>query len=151
MFTGDEFRQISVLLLLRSPAVDLVDAEVGMGAIGKADGSRSPAYFLHRHAMGEITHVGTAELFRNGDAVQAELTHLRPELARKTVVPVDLCRQRSDFIICECTCAVAQCCDFRAEIGIENGGEVQTHRVSSSGRQAVPFVGSRHLLRAGSP
>lgn len=75
----------------------------------------------------------------NGDAVQTELTHFRPELAWKTVVAVDLCRQRGDFIVCECACAIAQCCDFRAEIGIENGGEVQTHRVSSSGRQAVPL------------
>lgn len=64
MFAGDEFRQISVLLLLRSPAVDLVDAEVGMGAIGEADGSGSPAYLLHRDAMGEIAHVGTPEFFR---------------------------------------------------------------------------------------
>ncbi|MND89218.1 hypothetical protein D3C80_812680 [compost metagenome] len=151
MFAGNQLRKISALLIFRSPAVNLIDAEVGMRTVGKADGSGSPAYLLHRHAMGEIAHVSTAVLFRNGDAVQAEFAHLRPELARKLVVAIDLGGERGYFIVGECSCAVAQRCDFRAEIGIENSGEVQTHRVSSSGRPfvSVPLVSGQHLLRAG--
>ena len=101
--------------------------------------------------MSEIAHVSTAEFLRNGDAVQTEFTHPRPELARKLIVAIDFCCERRYFIVGECSCAVAQCCDFRAEIGIENGGEVQTHRVSSSGRPfiSVPLVSGQHLLRAG--
>src|SRR5687767_14990131 len=46
--------------------------------------------------MLEIAQAEAAILFRNRDAVQAELAHLRPELAGKPVLLVDLGSERRD-------------------------------------------------------
>src|SRR6185437_4138763 len=37
MFAGNQFRQIAALLLFGAVAADLVDAEIGMRAVGKTD------------------------------------------------------------------------------------------------------------------
>src|SRR4029077_18426878 len=71
-------------------APDLVDAEVRVGPIGEPDRGRGAADLLHRDAMREVAHAGAAILFLDGDAMQAELAHLRPQLDRKAVGSIDL-------------------------------------------------------------
>src|SRR5262245_53378339 len=69
-----------------------------MGAVAQADGGRSARNLLHGDDMVEITETGAAEFFLDGDAMQAEGAHPRPELARKRVAFVDLRGQRSNMI-----------------------------------------------------
>src|SRR3546814_17864038 len=47
MFARNQFWQIAALLRVGAPAADLVDAEIGVGAIAEADRSRSARNFLH--------------------------------------------------------------------------------------------------------
>ena len=90
MLAGDEFRQVPGLLVVIAPAPQLVDAEVRVGAVGKAHRSRSAGDFLHRHDMLEIAETRAAPFLFDRDAKQAELAHLRQQVARKPVRPVDL-------------------------------------------------------------
>src|SRR6185437_4688537 len=98
MLAGDKLRQIAALLRLAAVAADLVDAEIGMGAVGETDRGRGAADLLHRDAVGEIAHAGAAMLLLDGDAVEPERTHLGPELAREAVIAVDLGGERRDLI-----------------------------------------------------
>ena len=68
------------LLLRRAPAVDLVDAEIGMRAVGQADRGRGARNLLHRDDMGEIAHAGAAVIRIGGDAEQAERAEFLPQM-----------------------------------------------------------------------
>ena len=61
-----------------------------MGAVGEADRRRGAAQLLDRDDMLEIAQPDAAILLLDGDAVQAELAHLGPQLAREAVGLVDL-------------------------------------------------------------
>jgi hypothetical protein len=98
MFAADQLGQIFLLLLGRAPAPDLVDAQVGVGAVAQADRGRGARHFLHRHDMFEIAQAKAAELFLDGDSVQAQFAHLGPELAFEFVLFVDLGGQRGQAI-----------------------------------------------------
>src|SRR6266702_8868970 len=101
MLAGDQLRQIFPLLQLVAVAADLVDAEVGMRAVGQADRSRRPRNLLDRDAMLEIAKAGSAIFLFHRDAVQAERTNLGPEVARKLVAAVDLGGARRDLVLRE--------------------------------------------------
>ena len=78
MFAGNELGQIMQLLFGAGVTPKLIDAEIGMRAVGKADGARAAADLLHRHAMLEVAEPGAAELFLDRDAKDAECSELRP-------------------------------------------------------------------------
>ncbi len=127
MLAGDQLGQVFLLLRRRAVAADLIDAEIGMRAVGKADRGRGAADLLHRHAMGEIAHRGAAEFLLDGDTVQAKFAHLRPQLTRKFVGAIDLGRERRDLVRRKVAHAVAQLIDIGAEIEIERGILVAQH------------------------
>ena len=54
MLAGDQLGQIARLLRRRAVAHDLVDAEIGVRAVGEADRGRGARDFLDRDAMLEI-------------------------------------------------------------------------------------------------
>ena len=97
MLARDELRQIALLLLLGAVAVDLVDAEIGMRAVGEADRRRAARNLFHRDTMREVAEPCPAVFLRNRDAEHAELAKLRPEVARECVVAVDRVGARRDL------------------------------------------------------
>ena len=99
MLAGDQLRQVCALLRLAAVAADLVDAEVGMGAVGQPDGGGGARHLLHGDAMLEIAEAGAAVLLLDRDAVQAEGAHLGPQVAREGVGPVDLVGARRDAFL----------------------------------------------------
>ena len=98
MLAGNEFRQITALLLVAAVPSDLVDAEVRMRAIGQADRGGGARNFFHRHAMGEIAEPRAAQFLLDGDAKQSQRAEFRPQLARETVGAVDLVGARRDLV-----------------------------------------------------
>jgi hypothetical protein len=80
VLAGDQPRQVAALLLLRAVAADLVDAEVGVRAVGQADRGRGAADLLHGHHVLEVAHAGAAVLLLHGDAEDAEVAELAPEV-----------------------------------------------------------------------
>ena len=119
MLAGNQFRQVFALLLLTAVAAELVDAKIGMRAVGQADGGAGARDFLHRHAMLEIAEAGAAIFLLDRDAVQAERAHLRPQVARKNIVAVDRVGARRDTILRETAHGFAQHVDVGAEAEIE--------------------------------
>ena len=104
-----------------------------MSAIGEPDRGRAAAHLLHRDAMGEITHPGAAILLLDGDAVQAERPHLRPQLDRKAVGAVYLGGERCDLVLGEIAHRRAQHVDLGAEIEIEGRKPRVLHGSSACG------------------
>src|SRR5438445_11542360 len=98
MFARNQFRQIFALLRLVAVAADLVDAEVGMRAVGQADRGRGPRHFLHRDAVLEIAEAAAAILLLDGDAVQAERSYFGPEITRELIAAVDFGGARRDLL-----------------------------------------------------
>src|SRR5438552_18036655 len=99
MFARDQLWQVFPLLRLIAVAADLVDAEVGMGAIGQADRGRRPRHLLDCDAVLEIAQAGAAILLLDGDAVQAERSDLGPEVARELIAAVDFGGARRDLVL----------------------------------------------------
>ena len=129
MLAGNQLGQIFALLRVGAVAADLVDAEIGMRAVGQADRGGGARDLLHRHAMGEIAEAGAAVFLFHRDAVQAERAHLRPQLAREHIVAVDLVGARRDAVLGEVADGLAQHVDVGAEAEIE----------------ARPGIGDRHF------
>ena len=98
MLAADQLGEIFALLLVIAPAADLVDAQVGVRAVAQADRGRRPRHFLLRDDMLEIAEAEPAPFLLDGDAVQAELAHLRPQMLRKFVLLVDLGGDRRDLV-----------------------------------------------------
>ena len=97
MFTADQPGEVAPFLLFAGIAVNLVDAEIGMSAVGKGNGRRGAADLLDGHDMLQIRHPGTAVFFGNGDAVQPQIAHLPPEVHRKMIFAVDIGRPGSNL------------------------------------------------------
>src|SRR5262249_25452097 len=128
---GNQLRQIFPALLFGAVAPDLVDAEVGVRAVRQTDRRRAARDFLHRHAMGEIAEAGAAVLLLDGDAVQAERTHLRPQIAREGVALVDLIGARRNLVIGKAARGLAQHVDVLAKPEIEALPSIGDHARSS--------------------
>ena len=133
MLARDQLRQILALLCLGSVAPDLIDTEIGVGAVGEADRSGAAADLLHRDAMREVAHSGAAIFFFDGDAVQAERAHLGPQLDGKPVGPVDLGGERRDPVLGKAANRGPQHVDLRAEIKIERGEPRVLHGSAAGG------------------
>src|SRR5208282_3690459 len=111
--------QIFCLLRGAAVAADLVDAQVRVRAVGQPHRSGGAADFLHRHDMGEITHLRAAVLLLHGDPEQAQIAHLLPEVGRELVAAVDLGGARRNFGGGELLHRGAQHVDGLAEMKIE--------------------------------
>jgi hypothetical protein len=98
-----------------------------MSAIAEADRGRSAADLLHRDAMGQIAHVGAAELLLDGDAVEPQLAHRRPQVDRELVLGVDLRRTRRYLLLSEGAHAVAQHVDIVAKAEVQIGIRCYRH------------------------
>ena len=92
-----------------------------MGAVAEADRSRRARDFLLRDDMLEIAEAEPAILLLDGDAVQPELAHLRPQLAREFVGLVDLGGDRRDLVGGEALRRLADRVGHLAEVEIEAG------------------------------
>src|SRR5690242_3485178 len=99
--SGYEFGQIFALLLRTAVAAELVDAQIRMRTVRQADRGASPRYFLHRHTMLEIAEAGSAELLLDGDTVQAQCAHLRPQVTREDVFAIDRIGTRRNSVLCK--------------------------------------------------
>ncbi|MNY19367.1 hypothetical protein D3C86_1527970 [compost metagenome] len=98
MLAADQLRQVFGFLFVVAVAVDLVDAEVGVGAVGQRHRGRATADFFHYHHVGQIAEASTAVLFRNGDAQQAHVAEFAPQVGGEQVVDVDLSGARGDLL-----------------------------------------------------
>ena len=108
MVAGDQPRQIAALLVGAAVDADLIDAEIGMRAVGQSDRARRARDFLHDHAVLEITEAGAAPLLLDGDAMNAKRAERGPQIAGKAVAAVDLVGARRDFLGREPADALAQ-------------------------------------------
>ena len=155
MLAGDQLGQVFALLRLGAVAADLVDAEIGMGAIGQADRGRGARDLLHRHAMVQIAKGGAAIFFFHGDAVQAERAHLRPQLAREHIVAVDGVGARRDAVMGEIGDALAQHVDVGPEAEIEARPGIGDHDTAHfclrmiSSENRFPLFGIMRVPRRG--
>ena len=127
MFAGDELGQVAALLFPGAVAPDLVDAEIGVGPVGQADGGRGPADLLHGHDMGGVAQSRPAVFLLDGDPEQPEGAELRPEVAREGIVAVDRVGTRGDLVGGEGLDRGAQHVDGVAEAEIERGQGVGSH------------------------
>ncbi len=141
MFAGNQLRQIFALLRLAAVAADLVDAEIGMRAVGQADRRRSARDFLDRDAMLEIAEPGAAILLLDGNAVQAERADFRPEIPRELVALVDLGGARRDLVAGEILHGFADGVRGFAEIEIEHPLRVGDHGRDGLRANNAAFVG----------
>src|SRR5689334_10557781 len=98
MLARDQFRQVFALLVVIAPTADLIDAEIGMGAIGKSDRGRCAGHLLLGDDMLEIAEAQPAILLLDRDSVEAERAHFRPELTREPVLGVDTRGERGDAV-----------------------------------------------------
>src|SRR3954471_19256494 len=98
MLAGNQLWQVFALLRLVAITAQLIDAEIGMRAVGQADGGGGARNFLHGAAMLEIAKARAAIFLFDGNAVQTELAELRPQVARKLVRLVDFGGARRDLM-----------------------------------------------------
>src|SRR6185437_5414784 len=139
MFAGNELGQVFALLQFAAVATKLIDAEVGMRAVGQSDRRGSARNLLHRHAMMQIAEAGTAVFFFDGDPVQAERAHFRPEVAWKDVVAIDLVGARRNTVLRKSRDRPAQHIDIGPETEIEPRPDIGDHA-------AVSTPNTRHAM-----
>lgn len=72
--------QSRVLVWTERSPYQLVDAEVGMRAVGEADGAGRPADLLHGDAVVHVPQAHPAVLLRRGEAVEVEVPHELPQV-----------------------------------------------------------------------
>src|SRR5262245_40657419 len=149
MLARDQLAEITTLLLVAAVAADLVDAEVGMRAVGQPDRSGSARDLLHGDAVLEIAEPRPAPFFLHRDAVHAELTELGPQITREGIAAVDLVGARRDAVVGEVAHAGAQHVGGLAQTEIEAANVVHPHRRQSRmGRSgsSVPIPKSQSLF-----
>src|SRR5471032_2267238 len=97
VFAGNQFGQVFLFLLSGTVALDLVDAQIRVGAVGQADRGRGARDFFHRHDVGQVAHVGAAVFLADGDAEHAQRAHLAPQVHGELVAAVDFGGAWRDF------------------------------------------------------
>jgi hypothetical protein len=121
MLAADEPGQVFFLLRVVAVALDLVHAQVAVGAVAQAHGRAGAADLLHRHHVREVPHVGTAVLLRHGDAQHAQVAHLAPQVHRELVAAVDFGGAGGDLLVGKGAHRVAQRVDVVTELEVEAG------------------------------
>src|ERR1017187_5701207 len=119
-----------------------------MRAVGHTDRCAGARNLLHGHAMMQIAEAGTAILLLHRDAVQAERTHLRPQIAREGIVAVDGRGARRDAVLREIVHGFTQHFDVEPEAEIEARPGIGNHHVVSAARlRARLFLVAHDLHR----
>ncbi|MNN33131.1 hypothetical protein D3C81_1468720 [compost metagenome] len=121
VFAADQLGQVLELLLMGAVAVDLVDAQVGVGAVGQRDRGRGAADFFHGHHVGQVAETRAAVLLGHGHPQQAHLAELLPHVGGEQVVVVDGGGARRQLAGHEGADLVAQHVDGFAESEVEAG------------------------------
>src|SRR5260221_9097103 len=134
MLAGDRFRKIFPLLGLAAVAADLVDAEVGMGAVGQTDCGRGARYFLDGDAVLEIAEPRAAIFLLDGDPVQTERADLGPEVPPELIALVDFGGTPRELVRREGLDGLANRIRGLAEIEIEDPVRVGDHGLAASGK-----------------
>ena len=113
-----------------------------MRAVGEADRRRGAAHLLHRDHVREVAHRRAAVLLLDGDAEQAQVAHLAPEVGRKLVGAVDLGSARRDLVRGELPHGRAQHVDRVAVVEVDRGKVLHRHasRVKESAFASVVAV-----------
>ena len=137
MLAGDQSGQIAAPLLGIAVTADLVDAQIGMRPVGQADRGRGARDLLHGEAMGDIAEARAAVLFLDRDAVQADRSHLRPQIAWEEVVAVDRGGARRDLLLGESVDRLAQMIEIGAETEVQPGPCVGNHQSLLATARAV--------------
>jgi hypothetical protein len=119
MLAADQPGQVAPLLFLGAVTADLVDAQIGMRAIGKAHRSRGAGDLLHRHDMLKVAHAGAAIVRLHGDAQHTQIAELAPQLHRERVVSIDRRGARRDLVGGERLDAAAQHVGRFAEVEVQ--------------------------------
>ena len=112
----DQLGQVFLALGVGAVALDLVDAQVAVGAVAQADRGRRAADLLHRDHVGQVAHAGAAVFLADRDAEHAEGAHLGPQVHRKLVAAVDLGRARRDLGLRKLAHRVAQGIDVARRV-----------------------------------
>jgi len=108
-------------LHLAAIAVDLVNTEIGVGAIAQAHRGRRPTDFFHRDDVREVAH-GTATIdLGHGDTEQPHIAELAPQRVGEFIAAIDFSRERRDFGLRKIVHRGAQQIDGFAEFKIQRG------------------------------
>src|SRR5258706_15815421 len=145
MLARDQFWTFFRFLRFVAVAAQLVDAQVGMRPVGRADRGRCPRNLLDRNAMLEVPEPRAAILLLDGNAVQAELADFRPEVAGKLIALVDLVGARRNLVAREIVHGLADSVRGFAEIEVEHPVRVWDHGRAASG-QSCGFLAHRLML-----
>ena len=127
MLAGDQLGQIAGLLVGVAVAAYLIDAEIGMGAVAQAHRGRAAADFLHGDDMLEIAQAGAAVGLGHGDAEQAQIAELAPQITGEFIVGVNRRGARRDLVGGEAAHGIADHVGGLAEAEIEGGKLVADH------------------------
>ncbi len=141
MLAGNQPRQVAALLLVGAEAPQLVDAEIGMRAVGEADGARDAADLFHGDDVLEVAEAEAAVFLGHGHAEQAHFPEFGPEFARKAVAAVDLVGDRRNAAQGELADGLAQLVDARTQLEVEIDG-----KHAASGRWSR-LAESHHIVR----
>ena len=119
VFAADEFGQVFLLLLFGSVPVNLVYAQVGVSAIRQANRGRCAADFFHGNHVREVTHARTAVGFVYGNAQQAHVAELFPQIHGEFVAAVDFFSAWGNFGGCKSVDLLAQHIESFAKAEVE--------------------------------
>ncbi len=124
-----------------------------MRAIRKPDRGRGAADFLHRDRVIEIAQPQSAPLLFDGDPVQTERAHRRPQLLREAVFAVDRGGERRNPLIGEAGSGLADHpgAFWQAEIEVWGGAHGFAPRGLLSGGLAERQANRQLACRSGRP
>jgi hypothetical protein len=128
MVAGQQTRQVAPLLFGAAVPAHLIDAEIGVRAIGQSDRRRGAADLLHDDHVLDIAEAGAAILLLDGDAEQTEIAELLPQIGGKRILSVDLGGPRRDLGEREAPHRFAQ--RLRGRIGVQGQAGEICHRKS---------------------
>ena len=120
MLAADQLGQVLGFLRLSAVAVDLVHTQIAVRAIGQAHGSTGTRNFLHRNHVGEIAHIGSAILLRDGDAQHSQLTKLAPYIHGELVSTINFSRTRRNLALRKVTHGIAQRINIFTELKVQS-------------------------------
>src|SRR5690606_37138986 len=97
VLAAHQLGQVLALLLFGAVAVNLVDAQVGVGAVGQTNRGGGAADFLHGNHVCQVAHPGSAVFFFHGNTQQAHIAKLPPQVHGELVVTIDFRGAGGDF------------------------------------------------------